>query len=387
MKTKPEKQLKIALTSVLIALLVVVTGLAFVYKKHQVDLLQKDLKINVLMDEIGEIKSQNQKMNEYFAAEKGNLKEAVSQMVDVQKKVTEIGLDSEKQKELQKNLAIANGNLLQLVQKKEETIHALKTQNRQESGTAIGKEDGFVNILILGENAGLTDTIMVASINTKTRKVTLLSVPRDLFYNGRKINEYYEKFGMEEMQKAIKAVTGIAIEKYVVVDMSSFVDIIDQVGGIDLDVPKNITDASYPGPNHTYTTVSFKKGYQHMNGTTALKYARSRKSTTDFDRSERQQQIILALRQKAEEMNLKDDLGKLSEMYTAIKDKVATNIGPLETLNYYNDYRTFEIKSGNTISNQNYLYSTTNSAGQYILLPQKNSYVALQGYIKKLVNQ
>lgn len=387
MKTKPEKQLKIALTSVLIALLVVVTGLAFVYKKHQLDLLQKDLKINVLMDEIGEIKSQNQKMNEYFTVEKGNLKEAVSQMTEVQKKVTEIGLDSEKQKELQKNLAVANGNLLQLVQKKEETIHALKTQSREGNGAVIGKEDGFVNVLILGENAGLTDTIMIASINTKTRKITLLSVPRDLFYNGRKINEYYEKFGMDEMQKAIKAVTGIAIEKYVVVDMSSFVDIIDQVGGIDLDVPKNITDSSYPGPNHTYTTVSFKKGYQHMNGTSALKYARSRKSTTDFDRSERQQQIIMALRQKAEEMNLKDDLGKLSEMYNTIKDKVVTNIGPLETLNYYNDYRTFEIKSGNTISNQNYLYSTTNSAGQYILLPQKNSYVALQSYIKKLVNQ
>lgn len=387
MKTKPEKQLKIALTSVLIALLVVVTGLAFVYKKHQLDLLQKDLKINVLMDEIGEIKSQNQKMNEYFTVEKGNLKEAVSQMTEVQKKVTEIGLDSEKQKELQKNLAVANGNLLQLVQKKEETIHALKTQSREGNGAVIGKEDGFVNVLILGENVGLTDTIMIASINTKTRKITLLSVPRDLFYNGRKINEYYEKFGMDEMQKAIKAVTGIAIEKYVVVDMSSFVDIIDQVGGIDLDVPKNITDSSYPGPNHTYTTVSFKKGYQHMNGTSALKYARSRKSTTDFDRSERQQQIIMALRQKAEEMNLKDDLGKLSEMYNAIKDKVVTNIGPLETLNYYNDYRTFEIKSGNTISNQNYLYSTTNTAGQYILLPQKNSYVALQSYIKKLVNQ
>ena len=242
-----------------------------------------------------------------------------------------------------------------------------------------------MNILILGENMQLTDTIMLASVNETKKTVTLVSIPRDLFYNGRKINEYYEKYGIDELEKVVAAVTGIAPDKYVVVDMKSFVDVIDLVGGIDIDVKKNITDEQYPGPNSTYIKVSFKKGYQHMDGRQALKYARSRKSTTDFDRNGRQQEILLALKQKSEELDLKNDIGKLTEIYNAVKDGIKTDVTLLDELNYYNKYRAFQIKAGNTISNQNYLYSTYSSAGQYILLPYKNSFVSLQNYMRKLI--
>lgn len=386
MKT-PEQQLRVALTAVLIALLVVVTGLAFVYKKHQQELLQKDLKISVLISEIGEIKGQNEKMYEYFASEKNNLQTTASQIGSLQQKLSDIDISAAKQNQIQQDLSAANSNLMDLVQKKEQTIQSLKQKNSMiaENIPHSGGNPGFVNILILGENMQLTDTIMLASINTLNKKVTLISIPRDLFYNGRKINEYYEKFGVAELESVVAAVTGIAPDKYVVFDMNSFVDVIDAVGGVDIDVQKNIIDAQYPGPNHTYALVSFKKGYQHMDGERALKYARSRKSTTDFDRSDRQQQIVLALKQKAEELNLKDDLGKLTEMFNSVKDNIKTDINLLDALNYYSEYRTYAINSGNTISNQNFLRSTYNSAGQYILLPYKGSYIALQSYLKKLV--
>lgn len=122
-----------------------------------------------------------------------------------------------------------------------------------------------------------------------------------------------------------------------------------------------------------------------MDGERALKYARSRKSTTDFDRSDRQQQIIASLRQKAEELNLKEDVSKLTEIFNAASQKIKTDVTLLDALNYYNDFRTFELSTGNTISNQNFLYTSYNAAGQYILLPQKKSYVLIQTYIKKLI--
>lgn len=387
MKRSQEQQLKLAVTAVLIALLVVVTGLAFVYKKHQTELLQKDLKISVLISEIGEVKEQNEKLYRYFAEEKESIHAAVSQLGTLQKTVTGVGIDSAKQQMIQKDLASANTNLLQLVQKKDEAIRALQQKNSKmaQNLSGDGKMPGYLNILILGENMQLTDTIMLASINKVDKKVTFISIPRDLFYNGRKLNEYYEKFGVSEMKQAISEITGIMPDKYVVVDMNSFVGVVNAMGGIDVDVKKSIVDASYPGPNYTYTKVSFQKGYQHMDGQRALKYARSRKSTTDFDRSDRQQEILVALKQKAEELNLKEDVAKLTEIYDSVKDRIKTDITFLDVLNYYNECRTYPIGKGNVISNQNFLYSTKNSAGQYILLPLKGSYTALQNYIKKTI--
>ncbi len=387
MKKTPEQQFKLAISAVLIALLVLVTGFAVVYKKNQQELLQKDLKISVLIDEVGQVKDQNEKMYQYFVSEKDNIQNTTSQLGDLSQKLNEVDIDTAKQKQIQQDLAVANSNLRNLIDKKDQTIESLQQKNSliAQNIPNSGKLPGFLNVLVLGENMGLTDTIMLASINTVAKKVTLLSIPRDLYYNGRKINEYYEKYGIGELENVINAVTGIMPDKYLIVDMSSFVAVVDAVGGVDINVPKGITDALYPGPNSTYATVSFKQGYQHMDGQRALKYARSRKSTTDFDRSARQQQIITALKQKAEELDLKDDITKLTEMYNSVKDGIKTDVSLLDALNYYSQYRTFQINSGNVISNQNYLYSTYNSVGQYILLPYKSSYVPLQNYVKKLV--
>ena len=367
----------------MISMLVVVTGLVFVYKKQQAELYQKDMKINVLIDEIGEIKNQNQKIYQYLNEEKTSLHTTAMQMAGIKAEMDINNEATTKQAALKKELEVASGNLLQLIQKKDLTIQSL--QKKVAKNSPKGKMPGFTNILILGENMQLTDTIMLASINTNTKKITLISIPRDLFYNGRKINEYYEKFGIVELEKVIGEITTINPDKYVVVNMKAFTDIIDTMGGIDIDVKKAIVDEQYPGPNFTYTKVSFKKGYQHMDGTRALKYARSRKSTTDFDRSERQQEIITAVKQKAEEMNLKEDIVKLSSIYNDVKDKVKTDVSLFDALNYYNEYRTYAFQTGNVLSNQNFLYTATSATGQYILLPEKDSYIALQNYIRLLI--
>lgn len=181
---------------------------------------------------------------------------------------------------------------------------------------------GHTNILLLGQgDAGhdgidLTDTIMIASIDTKTMKSgVLFSLPRDLYFlstdkmgKGR-INSLYRDYkiqlkreGLEEPEASAGAMhelgdeigraLGMDIHHIVKVDFIGFVQAVDAIGGIDIVVPETLVDTEYPGPDYTYETFSIEAGPQHIDGETALKYARSRHSTSDFDRSRDRKSVV-----------------------------------------------------------------------------------------------
>ena len=190
----------------------------------------------------------------------------------------------------------------------------------------------YTNFLVIGidtraTSGGLnTDTIMEVSYNYDTNNLVMISVPRDLtveigegsdWYN--KINAVYafgeqrkEGSGISELQKTVETVTGTEIQYYAMVNYEAFVSIIDAVGGIDVNVEDPFTDTCYPadkGDTGSYVTccvdscglwktVSFKKGVQTMDGKTALEYSRSRHSSSDYARAARQQQVLLALKDK-----------------------------------------------------------------------------------------
>ncbi|TSC58362.1 MAG: cell envelope-related transcriptional attenuator [Candidatus Peregrinibacteria bacterium Greene0416_19] len=196
-------------------------------------------------------------------------------------------------------------------------------------------EDGYTNFLLLGrgdashEGPDLTDTIIIASLDPwKTRSAVLLSVPRDLFIadsrtitRGR-INEFYRDYkgylrrkeGQSEEEASRNAMRFLAdeigdrlhlpIHHVLMVDFMAFEQAVDALGGVDIDVPYDIMDTEYPGPDYTYQTFSIKAGRQHLDGATALQYARSRHTTSDFGRSARQQQLITALGEQARETGL-----------------------------------------------------------------------------------
>lgn len=180
----------------------------------------------------------------------------------------------------------------------------------------------FTNVLLVGldtrENGGLlnTDTLILASYNHKTHNITLLSVPRDFHVEIAedvswyvRINSLYSSAeqkekdsGITALQRSIERLTGQEIQYYAMVDFKAFVEIIDAVGGIDINVEKSFTDYRYP-LGKGYQTVSFKAGPQVMDGDTALIYSRSRHSLqnsegSDFARARRQQKVIIALRDK-----------------------------------------------------------------------------------------
>lgn len=217
---------------------------------------------------------------------------------------------------------------------------------------------GQMNILIAGKNGALMDVIMIANINPEKRRVTLVSVPRDLYYNNRKINSYYALYGMEEVKRILAKITGYQIDKFILVDMYAFIDVIDLIGGVDVHLDQAVIDPTYKvNDNGVWSTLYYRAGDYHFSGKEALRVARTRHTTSDFARAERQQMIIKAVQAKARKFGF-GDAGKLTEMAKAILNRTETDFALTDAIPAYFRYQGFEIKSGNVVSDGNVLQSS-----------------------------
>lgn len=215
-----------------------------------------------------------------------------------------------------------------------------------------GEGDGRINILLLGiggaghQAPDLSDTVMVASIDPRTKDVAMLSIPRDLWvpipgYGSAKINaahaygEMYKKKvaggGPALAKETVSKMLDLPIHYFVRIDFTGFQKAIDAVGGIDVVVDEAIYDPAYPCDGlRGYCPFSLKAGPQHLNGTVALKYARSRQSTSDFDRAARQQKVLVALRQKALDLQTLTNPAKISSLINSIGGHIKTDFQPNE---------------------------------------------------------
>ena len=200
-----------------------------------------------------------------------------------------------------------------------------------------------VNILIAGiwwrghEGSDLTDSIMLASLNGQDKRITLLSIPRDLYVSypegkgAGRINSLYEigktdKVWVKYLADKVSELTGQPIDHYIIIDFSGFKKIVDILGGVEIDVAEDLTDTEYPDENYGYETVHFQKWLQVMDGDTALKYARSRHSTSDFDRSIRQQLLIKALKERLFAAGTITNPAALSQILSALTDHLDSDL-------------------------------------------------------------
>jgi LCP family protein required for cell wall assembly len=242
----------------------------------------------------------------------------------------------------------------------EEPVEALPVMPEMTPGTELGElafapppaervplDEGRTNILLLGiDRRGKqgwgyrTDTIIIVTVDEANRTAGMLSIPRDLQVpipgNGEdRINTAnvwgesrdYPGGGPALLKRTLEVDFGILIDYYVMVDFQGFEKIIDTLGGIGVDVPRELHDVQYPDPKpgdpYAYKTIHFNPGLQEMDGRRALEYARSRMSTSDFDRAKRQQQILIAIRDKALNLNL---LPKLPTLASTMMDTVKTDM-------------------------------------------------------------
>jgi LCP family protein required for cell wall assembly len=149
-----------------------------------------------------------------------------------------------------------------------------------------------------------------------------------------KINEVYQRSlknstpeeAMKVLAGKVTEITGEPVDRYLNINFSGFKKFVDVLGGIEIDVPEDIVDMEYPDNNWGYQTFRIKKGFQALNGDTALKYVRSRHSTSDFDRSLRQQLVLKAIKDKLFSIDALTSPTKLSNLYSAVADNIKTNL-------------------------------------------------------------
>ncbi|MFQ5812778.1 MAG: LCP family protein [Anaerolineae bacterium] len=211
-----------------------------------------------------------------------------------------------------------------------------------------------VNILLLGidqregqHGPWRTDTMIVLTIDPENNTAGMLSIPRDLWvsipgYGEDRINTAHytgdlKKYPGGGPALAIKTVQynlGIPIHYYFRVNFSGFVEAIDTIGGIDIYVEEEIDDPLYPDNAYGYDPLYIPAGSQHMDGELALKYARTRHGGSDFDRLRRQQQVIMAVRDKVLRFGILPQLlPKLPELLKTVGDSVQTDLQLDEMLN------------------------------------------------------
>jgi LCP family protein required for cell wall assembly len=184
-----------------------------------------------------------------------------------------------------------------------------------------------------------TDSIILVSYNHDNKDVTMISIPRDFHvqvdpdqYWFRRINSVYSTYedrgedqGLKRLRDVVTEITGVEIQYHAMIDYKGFVELIDSLGGINVNVENSFTDYQYPD-GYGYKTVSFEEGPQLMDGETALEYARSRHSMhnnegSDFARARRQQRVITAVTDEVISSSLLDPQS-LMNLFNVIQDNV-----------------------------------------------------------------
>lgn len=294
------------------------------------------------------------------------------------------------------------------------------------------KEETRLNILLLGNAGGkhdgpyLTDTIVVASIDKVNKKITLISVPRDLWVDSlkAKVNTAYEKGqkddkGLENAKESLSVVMGLPIHYGVRVDFSGFSKAVDLVEGIDVEVEKTFDDYNYPvtgkendpcdlkeeevefseedaaalkisaGKKKVWVRedgsvatesadfacrfehISFKKGKTHLDGEIALKFVRSRMGTngegSDFARSKRQQIVIDAFKSKVLSIGTLANPVKVFSLIDTFGKSFETDIPKEKFLELYNLAKSVELT-------QSIVLGDLGGGKSAFIIPSPNSY-------------
>jgi len=273
-----------------------------------------------------------------------------------------------------------------------------------------GESSGRVNILLLGigdpGHAGemLSDTIMVLSYDVASKQVAMISVPRDLYVNintscgSNKINYAHACGELQKLpgggpavaEQTISKVLDIPIHYYVRVNFTGFKEVVDAIGGVDINVEEDLYDYLYPTEKGGVETLYIKKGLQHMDGKTALKYARSRETTSDFDRARRQQQVLVAIKTKVMSTNTFLNPAKILSLTTALGNNIKTDFDlsyAQHAIDLFKNVDTAAIKNLVFDSSEKGLLTDDSSeyAG-YILVPRAgmNNFKQLQAAAKNI---
>ncbi|HUC95155.1 MAG TPA: LCP family protein [Candidatus Saccharimonadales bacterium] len=310
------------------------------------------------------------------------------------------------------------------VKKPAETSTPAPVSYSKATPAPITNPKGVFNLLFLGyggaghDGALLTDSIIIIHVDTNTGKAAFISIPRDLWIPGnRKINAEGSINGFQNVGGTIQNITGQHIDYFVSVDFGGFIKLVDDFGGVTVQVPVTFDDSFYPvtgQENNTcgitedqinalkakysgyqletqftcrYEHLHFDKGSANLDGTTALKFVRSRHGDSDFARSLRQFAVLIGIENKL--VSLKS-LGKLDDTINTLSMIVKTDLtaGTIKTLlNVFGEPGKYKINQIQ-LTTANVLNEGKSSDGQYILTPKAGNFdfSGIKNYISSSLN-
>ncbi|MBD3282559.1 MAG: hypothetical protein GF387_03045 [Candidatus Portnoybacteria bacterium] len=271
------------------------------------------------------------------------------------------------------------------------------------------KQENRMNFLLLGirgegdPNGGLlSDGIMIISYKKDTQEVAVFSIPRDLYLQMpgeikyEKINAAYaiglEKYdnGLNYAKKTIAYVSGLHLDYAAIVDFEAFKDIIDLLGGITIHLDEPFEESQQwlcDEQGQNCEVFRLEAGTHTLNGEIALLYARSRFSSNDFDRARRQQQVLLALKDKITKLNILKDPVKISGIIDVLSDNIRTDVSPWEIPDLLEIAKNANIQNIQTRvfrnSESGTLYETTIN-GRYVLLPKAGDFTQIRNICQNI---
>ena len=280
-----------------------------------------------------------------------------------------------------------------------------------------GEDRDRINILLLGiggknhDGGLLTDTIMLASLKPSEKKLSLLSIPRDLavpienmgWQKINSVNAYAEKktpgSGGLAVSQTVSDVFQTPIDYYLTVDFTGFIKIIDDLGGIKINVENSFDDYKYPilgnedAPwDQRWEHLHIEKGEQAMNGELALKYVRSRHALgvegSDFARSRRQQKVLEAVKEKVMSLNVLFKPTMISKIIGDITDNYSANLKIWEIVKLWGltkDIKSEKIASRSLDNSPNgLLVDTIGLDGAYLLQPTSGDFSEIQYLVNNI---
>ncbi len=284
-----------------------------------------------------------------------------------------------------------------------------------------GEDRDRINILLLGmggknhDGGYLTDTIMITSIEPSTNKISMISIPRDLAVpiegmGWRRINSVNAYAEVEEpgsgglaTSQAVSDLLNIPIDYYLRVDFQGFINIVDELGGVEVDVQNTLDDYSYPVMgreeaedwNSRFEHLHVDTGLQVMDGSLALKFARSRHGIngegSDFARARRQQLIIQSVKDKAFSLSNLFKPSMIANIISEFSEHVGTNLKIWEILKL-KDIAS-EINKENITSKvidnapNGLLTETRSEQGAYLLVPKSGDFSEVQYFVHNIFSE
>jgi LCP family protein required for cell wall assembly len=255
-----------------------------------------------------------------------------------------------------------------------------------------------ISILLVGTHENQADALILTHLSPD-RTVSMISIPRDLWWNNRKLSHHAEIYGIEHLVDQVEAITQRTIDGWVAVDMYAFIEVVDILGGIEVTLQEPLIDPTYRVREAgEWRTLYYEAGTHHIGGVEALRLARSRHTSNDFERAQRQQMILASLRQRINELNA-GSLDRVYELVETLTRYVTTSYSAWELAQFYLGYRNAEIANRTGLTFDNVLYNTWSNLhlqglersevdddfylGAWILLPREDDWNVIPWFIEE----